>query len=329
MAQPPKILYNSSEIASCIKQLMANPLDGQRRVVLVAYVGRDYASFLPDPKDIEIVCSPTPGATRAEAVAELQKAGAKLQFSDNLHMKVYWAQNRGCIITSANLSQNALGISGLHEAGVLVGADDVNIDTFLKAANPYDVNDKNLRRLAELQRDFDRRNPGLWKTKKDYNEWHSEPVPVRAPWKLGWWVTRNVDFSKSSKQLVETLYNKHEVCDTVDVAKGQAKDGDWLLCFKVSEKKIRKVSEFKWLYVDHVVEVAKSDKGYNKDYPYEAVQVFPANHYPSPPFTLDDDFKRAFTKAISNHEIETQATLNPAKQLLGEIASELKNLRSV
>ena len=96
MSQPAKILYNSSEIGECIKQLMANPLDGQRRVVLVAYVGRDYASFLPNPKDIEIVCSPTPGATRAEAVAGLQRAGAKIQFSDNLHMKVYWAQNRGC-----------------------------------------------------------------------------------------------------------------------------------------------------------------------------------------------------------------------------------------
>jgi hypothetical protein len=95
MSQPAKILYNSSEIGECIKQLMANPLDGQRRVVLVAHVGRDYASFLP--KDIEIVCSPTPGATRAEAVARLQGAGAKkIQFSDNLHMKVYWAHNRGC-----------------------------------------------------------------------------------------------------------------------------------------------------------------------------------------------------------------------------------------
>jgi hypothetical protein len=53
MSQPAKILYNSSEIGECIKQLMANPLDGQRRVVLVAYVGRDYASFLQYPKDIE------------------------------------------------------------------------------------------------------------------------------------------------------------------------------------------------------------------------------------------------------------------------------------
>jgi hypothetical protein len=89
MSQLSTILYNSSEIGDCIKKIMANPLDGQRRVVLVAYIGRDYASFLPDPKDIEIVCSPTPGATRAEAVAGLQRVGAKIQFSDKLHMKVY------------------------------------------------------------------------------------------------------------------------------------------------------------------------------------------------------------------------------------------------
>ena len=32
-------------------------------------------------------------------------------------------------------------------------------------------------------------------------------------------------------------------------------------------------------------------------------------------------------KPFPNHDIETQATLNPSKELLGDIASELKNLR--
>jgi hypothetical protein len=223
MSQRPKILYNSSETGDCIKQLMANPLDGQRRIVLVAYIGRDYSSFLPDPKDIEIVCSPTPGATRAEAVARLRSAGAKkIQFSDNLHMKVYWAQTRGCLITSANLSQNALGISGLHEAGVLVEAEDVNMDAFLEAVKPYDVNDKNLLRLAELERKFDRANPRLGKAKTDYNQWYSVPVAARGPWKLGWWC-EECETAKSAKQFVRTKYNKSDVSDFINVAKGQAK----------------------------------------------------------------------------------------------------------
>ncbi len=234
---------------------MANPLDGQRRVVLVAYVGRDYASFLPDPKDIEIVCSPTPGATRAEAVAGLQSAGAKIQFSDNLHMKVYWAQNRGCLITSANLSQNALGISGLHEAGALVGADDVNIDAFVKSAEPYDVNDKNLRRLAERERKFDRANPEIEPDKRDYNQWYSVSVAARDPWKLGcWW--EECETAKSVKQFVRTIYNKPDVSDFINVAKGQAKKDDWLLCFYLS--KTGKPSKLGWMSVDHVIEVARS-----------------------------------------------------------------------
>jgi hypothetical protein len=60
--------------------------------------------------------------------------------------------------------------------------------------------------------------------------------------------------------------------------------------------------------------------------PTKAVQAFPSTHYPFPPFTLDADFKRAFTKAISDHDIERQST--PSKELLGDIASELKNLPS-
>jgi hypothetical protein len=152
-------------------------------------------------------------------VTGLQSAGVKkIQFSDKLHMKVYWAQNRGCLITSANLSQNALGISGLHEAGALVGAEDVNIDAFLNAAMPYDVTDENLQRLAEGERKFDRANPEMGRDKKDFNQWYSVVPAARTPWKLSWWRGRG-ETAKSAIQLVRTRYNESDVSDYVNVTK--------------------------------------------------------------------------------------------------------------
>jgi hypothetical protein len=151
-------------------------------------------------------------------------------------------------------------------------------------------------------------------------------MAARGPWKLGWWDVE-CDPAKTTKQFVKTKYNRPDVSDFINVAKGQAKKDDWLLCLHLSKGKTRKPSMLEWMFVDHVIEVANSDKGaYEKDYPYQAVQVFPSTHYPFPPFTLDADFKRAFTKAISDHDIERQST--PSKELLGDIASELKNLPS-
>lgn len=144
-----KILYDSEEIAVCIKSLFEEVSPSDRRVVLVAYVGKDYAKFLPNPRGIDVVCNPTPGATSSIAIAELQKSGANVQFSDRLHMKVYWSEKRGCVITSANLSQNALGVRGLKEAGVFVEPNIVEIDELLKAAKRYPVTTKDLRMLKK------------------------------------------------------------------------------------------------------------------------------------------------------------------------------------
>jgi hypothetical protein len=82
----PVVHYTSGELRLRIRKLFENPNASGRRVVIVAYVGVDYAKFLPNPKGIEIVCSPTPGATSAEAVQNLIKAGAKVWFSNQLHM---------------------------------------------------------------------------------------------------------------------------------------------------------------------------------------------------------------------------------------------------
>ncbi len=62
--------------------------------------------LLPDYSDVEIYCWPQAGATDPNALARLRepKYGARIFLCDGLHMKLYWVEGVGSVITSANLS---------------------------------------------------------------------------------------------------------------------------------------------------------------------------------------------------------------------------------
>src|SRR5690242_16103996 len=100
-----RVLYTSAEVHRAITNLLIDPGPRDRRVVIVAYLGEDAASYLPNPQSLEIVCAPEPGLTSPRAVRDLAARGADIRFADRLHMKVYWSSMRGCIITSANASR--------------------------------------------------------------------------------------------------------------------------------------------------------------------------------------------------------------------------------
>ena len=86
-----KILYRSAELYDAIRSTLSSPEPGERRVVLVAYVGKSAQAFLPHPKGIEIVCALEPGATSAETLIQLRDRGAKISQPERLHMKVFWS----------------------------------------------------------------------------------------------------------------------------------------------------------------------------------------------------------------------------------------------
>lgn len=127
-----KFLYTSKEIRQAIAEIFRVGKDG-RRIALSAYVGDSADSYLPFPKKLEVICSPTPGATNPSAIRKLISLGATVQFVDGLHMKVYWSEGVGSVVTSANLSINAMGVGGLKEAGVLLGPEAIDIDQLLKS----------------------------------------------------------------------------------------------------------------------------------------------------------------------------------------------------
>jgi hypothetical protein len=124
--------------------LLSDPSD--RRVAISAFVGDGAEAFLPFPKGIKLVCWPNPTGTNPRAVRVLLRKGVDVRFSDSLHMKVYWSKHRGAIITSANLSTNALGAGGLKEVGVKLLPGELDIERILSSLRMLDLPRHRLRK---------------------------------------------------------------------------------------------------------------------------------------------------------------------------------------
>jgi hypothetical protein len=311
------LLYNSSEIHTCIKQLLGEPGQSDRRVVLVAYVGADGESYLPHPENLHVICSPSPGATDPDALRGLIGRGAKVQFSDGLHMKVYWSKNRGCLITSANASSSALGKDSLKEVGVLFAPGTVDIARLIKYARAREIGPRQLRRLdsrtREVRKSHQKRDARS-RMVSQYLDWYASPH--RSPWKLSWAneeVSGTAGVSKA-KSLAE--YGVHEP-DTWESVAARVKKNDGMLTFTFTPGGIRAIQ---WKFVDFLVQPGRNEKRfYSKRWPSHAVQVHALSRYPLPPFSVTPAFRTAFSKAVARYsrdKIENARTHTPPKKLL-------------
>lgn len=294
MARGVKPLYTSGEVRSAITALFSFPQC--RRVAVAAFVGEGAGAFLPYPKGIELICWPQAGGTSPAAVRDLMACGVRVKFADRLHMKVYWAEGRGVVVTSANLSVNALGAGNLREAGILLPAGAVDIDRIVAAVRPRRVTEVELSRLDKAHKRFYTGKTRVADRSRttSFSEWYSRPP--RSKWKLGCWDSEG-PVAKSAKHASLERFGVRYPHDFIGCTQRQYSPDDWILCFRGGHQS---VSHIKWMYVDFIVKVARSDKGaYCSRYPYQAVQVRTAKHYPTPPFAASADFKRAFKTAVT------------------------------
>jgi hypothetical protein len=78
---------------------------------------------------------------------------------------------------------------------------------------------------------------------------------------------------------------------SAQVRQRQARRGDWLLQFELPGG-----TSLEWLYVDFVIQLPRSDKFFEKEWPLEAVQANRPNSYSRPPFKIDQEFRIAFRR---------------------------------
>ena len=147
-------LKNSDEIREKLDFLFNSKC---RKIAIVAFVGSNAIDYIPNIDNLQIYCWPHPGATSANGIRLLQQKGVKIFFSDNMHKKIYWAENRGTIITSANLTYNALSGDVLQESGVFIPSNDFDIDAEIlhlrniRPANNEEIEDLERKaRIAEV-----------------------------------------------------------------------------------------------------------------------------------------------------------------------------------
>ena len=324
-----EVLYTSSAILLRLKTIFASPHANDRRVAIVAYVGDGAPAFLASPAGLRVICNPSAGGTSARALRYLIKAGAEIEFSRHLHSKVYWSNRRGCIIGSANASTNALGVGGLKESAVYLPPGMVDIDKLIAISAPEAITKKS---LAKLQREINSLPRKLQSGSEpsarqktdivDFFAWYKSAYRNTDSWKLGWWQAGDLSAAKSAIQKAKREYEVTEPLNFINVAHKTVSKHDWLLSFEIDEERIRHI---KWLFVDFVVPVAASDKGaYEKDFPFQAVQVNSLSKCPIPPFRITPAFRSSLQRAIVECGIEKimgRHSLSPPNRLL-EMACE-------
>jgi hypothetical protein len=289
-----RILYKSANVRHEIERLFSSAKG--RRVAITAFVGNGAEAYLRKPKGITLICWPKAGGTNPNALRILKDLGVNIYFANSLHMKVYWTEDCGAIITSANLSTNALGSGNLKEIGILVRSEDIDIDNIISSLNARRITPKELQDLDRRHKIHAATNP-FESEKKDkpsfFREWYDSYSPSK--WKLFQWE----DYSPRSliaEEIARKEYGAKTFQFSLAVQRGVYKESDWILCFKVSRSSLRQVS---WVYTHYIVRVPKSDKeAYNPYAPYELVQVWPLSRYEPPPFRIDKRFRHAFLKAL-------------------------------
>lgn len=309
-----KILYSSADVRREIIQLFKSSVG--RRVAISAFVGEGADAYLPNPQGLQLICWPKAGGTNPDMLRKLINRGVEVFFADSLHMKLFWSENQGAVLTSANLSTNALGSGGLKEIGILLSSDKFDVDSLISYINPRPVSEVELQELDRRHKLYKISNPSQFKRKlkiRTFREWYNLSGPE---WKFGWYDDYG-PISSIAKERSMKEYGVAEPKDWLSVKKGQYREGDWILLFKL----VKSPTKLQWVSVDYVVNIPKSDKtAYIDEYPCQVVQVYPNNRYPPPPFRINEKkFKKAFSKAIIEFgvkKIKKMKSQKPSKDLL-------------
>lgn len=320
-----KFLPDGQSIRREVKRIFKS--ERGRRVALVAFVGKSADAYLPRPKGLELICWPQAPGTNPAVVEELmKKRKVHVQFADRLHMKIYWTAKHGAVVTSANLSTNAYGRGALHEAGVLLSSDAINIDDVIESVNPRDVTPRSLAKLRTESRRV-QRTQTTTRGRKTFLDWLKKPE--RTPWKLHCFREYGGGACGRLREAAKEETGSTRVEDWIYCRKGDVKAEDYILSIDLASR--RKPVSDDWLFVHRVVLVAKKDKRYDSGWPYQAGQLHPSTACPQPPFYIDGYFHTALRSAYkalgsdAEKEFFEVNTRRPSKRLLKLIE---KNYRS-
>ncbi len=280
-------LSNSTAIRDSIVELFSG---SGEKIALVAFVGKNAIDYLPNSENTTVICWPKAGGTNPEGVRKLLDAGFVVNFCDNLHSKIYWCKDKGVIITSANLSDNALGDRGLIEYGVFIDDQKYNFSKNVLTHIKNKLRPATVEELDQLDIDtnkYNRRNKvKLNSTGRNlsYAEWFNRKH--KQKWKIVWFTEESKADDVTTSEVFEKFsVRKWENDNDVDV--DVFREGDLIFQFKMDEnEEYIPRANGKWFLVDMISSTNK------------IIQVGQLNNV-AIPFEIDSSFKKSFKKALS------------------------------
>lgn len=326
-----KILKNSREIRKEIENLFSDPT--RKRVACVAFVGGGVDEYLRKPKGLELYCWNKVGGTDPDAIRDLREAGAKVWFVNNLHMKLYWAEGKGAIIGSANLSDNGLSGSGLHEMAVLLPSTAINIEQIKHSLDATLVTPNMLQDFSNRTRKYRSRNEGkLFQPEsrkrgkrpsppKDFAEWYKSEYGDR--WRLYIYYAHFTGTPKPVKDELKELGYKKAAWLWLG-SESEVPESEWVLKIGFEDAD----QEFAWTCAERAVKLTRKDKGfYSQSTPYCGVQLHDSHYYGKAPFDVRAKaFKQSLYRFLEN--IKTDKGKKQMDSLSGRVLTkrELKPL---
>ncbi|MCX7890917.1 MAG: phospholipase D family protein [Burkholderiales bacterium] len=329
------VLRNSKQIREAVRYVLSDP--NRRRVVMVAFVGKGAIGYLPNPAGIELVCWDKEGGTNPDAIRELQGHKVKVLFARSLHTKLYWAQGRGAVIGSANLSDNGLGDGRLVETAVRLPAEAVDIDALLAAVETEPASRE---RLLDLDRRTNRfrarngRNDFLERKqprtrRRSFGDWCREHN--RKAWRLFAFAE---GFDAEQEEELERLADENGWGrpEWFWAAKdAHTRPNEWLLMVDLAKPaESSKADSITWAIAEERVSTRGSKVLRRRDTPYVAVQKRTIAELGPPPFDARESaFQKAVRQLLRRHGVDGyRASLRfaPRGELNEEQLKELQDL---
>lgn len=286
-----RYLRNSSEIQQQLHSLLSG---SGRKVAVVAFVGINAVKYLPDDvSGLEVICWPKAGGTHPDGIRKLIKKKAAVYFFNRMHQKIYWRENTGVVIGSANLSDNALGENGLHEFAVYCEDERFDIEGLLLALRYDAVTDAALEKLDREHAVYARNTPESAESSASRapNTFVSATkTSHRKKWKLVTW-SEHRDDNEHIANTVNAQFGTTTWANDNDVSSASFEKGDFVLQIRTNDDGIIERANAKWLLVD-LVAGGRGNRA--------IVQVAKLDNRTPPPFDIDPVFLKRFKRAFND-----------------------------
>ena len=318
-------LYDAAAMRKAIAHLFDKQHHQRRRIACVAYVGQDCRKFIPHPKGVEVYCWPQVGATNPDGIQSLVDAGAIVWFVDQLHTKVYWTDGVGCIVGSANLTNNALfGDGRLVEFGLALNQSAaVDIDKLTHVGSRRRATPELIQELRTKTDLFNQRlgvrRRGRGSDVRSFGDWLALRAGSRPSWKIGYGV-REWEGSSTAEGALEAQGIRGDDQTYAAAKEGQYAIGDWILFWYPDYE-----DWVEWMIVTDEMPLATSDSARHEGYSRAILQV--GELTATPPFKPDRRLQRAIGRAIRQYgadRIQNEESSEVMPALLALLSKEWK-----